>query len=65
MPSTLRSEVKRGLVSNHKADCTHHLGYGQTLILWMMPRTRDDGLEYYSSILIYIDDLSSAQVDQA
>jgi hypothetical protein len=25
--------------------------------LWMMPRTRDDGFEYNSYVLIYVDDI--------
>jgi hypothetical protein len=37
-----------------------HLGYEPCRAdpdLWMMPRIRDDGLKYYSYVLIYVDDI--------
>jgi hypothetical protein len=38
-----------------------HLGYTPCIAdpdIWMMPRTReDDSFEYYSSVLIYVDDI--------
>ena len=46
--------------SKHLADCMRHLGYKPCKAdsdLWMRPETRpDDGLEYYSYILLYVDD---------
>jgi hypothetical protein len=47
---------------NHVANCMHHLGYEPCKAdpdLWMMPKTRDDGFEYYAYILIYVDDMLS------
>ncbi|KAL7536195.1 hypothetical protein ACHAXR_006978 [Thalassiosira sp. AJA248-18] len=44
----------------HLADCMRHKGYNPCLAdpdLWMQPKTRpDDGFEYYSYMLIYVDD---------
>jgi Reverse transcriptase (RNA-dependent DNA polymerase) len=45
---------------NHIADCMRHLGYEPCRAdpdLWMVPKTRDDGFEYYSYVLIYVDDI--------
>jgi hypothetical protein len=45
---------------NHIADCIRHLRYESCKAdpdLWMMPRTREDGFEYYSYVLIYVDDI--------
>jgi hypothetical protein len=47
---------------NHVADCMLHLGYEPCKAdpdLWMMPKTRDDGFEYYAYVLIYVDDMLS------
>ncbi|KAG7370183.1 reverse transcriptase RNA-dependent DNA polymerase [Nitzschia inconspicua] len=46
---------------NHISNCMRHLGYESCKAdpdLWMKPRTRlDDGFEYYSYVLIYVDDI--------
>ncbi|KAG7369945.1 reverse transcriptase RNA-dependent DNA polymerase [Nitzschia inconspicua] len=46
---------------NHISNCMRHLGYKSCKAdpdLWMKPRTRpDDGFEYYSYVLIYVDDI--------
>jgi hypothetical protein len=45
---------------NHISDCMRHLGSEPCRAdpdLWKMPRVRDDGLEYYSYVLIYVDDI--------
>ncbi len=45
---------------NHVANCMYHLGYEPCKAdpdLWMMPKTRDDGFEYYAYVLIYVDDM--------
>ena len=46
---------------NHLADCMRHLGYTSCPAdpdLWMKAETRpDDGFEYYSYILCYVDDV--------
>jgi hypothetical protein len=50
----------------HVANCMYHLGYEPCQAdpdLWMMPRTRDDGFEYYSYVLIYVDDMLSISHD--
>lgn len=44
---------------NHLADCMEHIGYKSCKAdpdLWMKPKVRDDGFEYYSYILLYVDD---------
>jgi Reverse transcriptase (RNA-dependent DNA polymerase) len=46
---------------NHISDCMRHLGYDLCLAdpdVWMMPKTReDDSFEYYSYVLMYVDDI--------
>ena len=46
---------------NHISNCMRHLGYEPCKAdpdLWLKPRTReDDGFEYYSYVLIYVDDI--------
>jgi hypothetical protein len=46
---------------NHISNCMRHLGYEPCKAdpdLWMKPRTRqEDGFEYYSYVLIYVDDI--------
>jgi hypothetical protein len=45
---------------NHISDCMRHLRYESCRAdpdLWMMVRTRDDHFEYYSYVLIYVDDI--------
>jgi hypothetical protein len=46
---------------NHISDCMWHLGYEPCKAdpdLWMKPKTRpEDGFEYYSYVLIYVDDI--------
>jgi hypothetical protein len=45
---------------NHLADCMHHLGFKPGLAdpdLWMLPTMRLDGFEYYSYVLLYVDDI--------
>ena len=52
---------------NHLADCMRHLGYSPCLAdpdLWIKPSIRpDDGAEYYSYILCYVDDVLSISHD--
>jgi hypothetical protein len=45
---------------HHVANCMHHLGYEPCRAdpdLWMMPKTRGDGFQYYCYVLIYVDDM--------
>ena len=45
---------------NHLADCMKHLGFKPCLAdpdLWIKPEVRlDNGEEYYTHVLLYIDD---------
>ncbi len=45
---------------NHLADCMYHIGFTPCLAdpdLWMKATTREDGLEYYAYVLLYVDDV--------
>ena len=46
---------------NHLTDCIHHLVFfscPDDLDLWMKPMVRpEDGFDYYSYVLIYVDDV--------
>ena len=50
----------RVVFQNHLADCMKHLGFKLCLAnpdLWMKPEVRlDDGVEYYTYVLLYVDD---------
>jgi hypothetical protein len=52
---------------NHLADCMRQLGYQSCLAdqdLWFRPETRpDDGFEYYTYVLLYVDDILAVSHD--
>ena len=52
---------------NHISNCMRHLGYESCKAdpdLWMKPKTRpSDGFEYYSYVLIYVDDILAISHD--
>jgi hypothetical protein len=59
-PSTVWVKGSGASYRNHIADCMRHLGYESCKAdpdLWMMLRTRDDGFNYYSYVLIYVDEI--------
>ena len=53
--------------TRHMADCMRHLGWTSCLAdpdLWMKPMTRpDDGFEYYSYVLLWVDDVLAIHHD--